>query len=270
MDKKTGLTEAVARRRFGIIALVFFVLAVVRRDLMFSLEPYAHFVDALPDLLERVENPVWWIGLCLAGLAVAHRMTPWKALGELGLSVSPLRPLAVSFVACSPMLIGFAIFAPLNDEFTIRDALLYSGIFPFAEEVLFRGYAFGQFYRRAKLNLWVAAAAVGFVFGALHLGNASVQNLPLSGEIGTVAIISIGGVLYAWLYAKWDNNLWVPFGMHLFMNLWWDVFNVAESPLGGWFPNAMRLLTVILIIVLTIYRDRLPLLKATTDEPVSA
>ena len=228
---------------------------------MFSLEPYARFIDALPDLLQRVENPVWSIGLCLAGLAVAHRMTPGKALGELGLALSPLRPFAVSFAACSPMLIGFAIFAPLNDEFTVIDAVLYSGIFPFAEEVLFRGYAFGQFYRRAKLNLWVAAVAVGFVFGALHLGNASVQNLPLSGEVGTVAIISIGGVLYAWLYAKWDNNLWVPFGMHLFMNLWWDVFNVAESPLGGWFPNAMRLLTVILIIVLTIYKDRLPLAK---------
>lgn len=177
---------------------------------MFSLEPYGRFVNALPDLLQRVENPVWWIGLCLAGLAVAHRMTPGKALWELGLASSPLRPMAVSFVACSPMLIGFAIFAPLNGEFTFRDAALYSCIFPFAEEVLFRGYAFGQFYRRAKLNLWVAAVAVGFVFGVLHLGNASVQNLPLSGEIGTVAIISIGGVLYAWLYAKWDTTFGCP------------------------------------------------------------
>ena len=47
------------------------------------------------------------------------------------------------------------------------------------------------------MNLWVAAGLVGLVFGLLHLGNASVKDLPLSGEIGTVAIISIGGVLYA-------------------------------------------------------------------------
>ena len=49
-----------------------------------------------------------------------------------------------------------------------------------------------------------------------------------------------------------------------------DVFSVAESPLGGWFPNVMRLLTVILIIVLTIYRDRLPLSRATSNEQIAA
>jgi membrane protease YdiL (CAAX protease family) len=93
------------------------------------------------------------------------------------------------------------------------------------------------------------------VFGVVHLGQASVQQLPLAGELGTVAIVSLGGILFAWLYARWGDNLWVPFGAHAFMNLWWSVFDLAESPLGGWLPNVLRGLSVVLLIVLTLKRD---------------
>jgi membrane protease YdiL (CAAX protease family) len=156
------------------------------------------------------------------------------------------------------MLIGLAIPGRINPEFTLGGALFGAAIYPFAEEFLFRGYAFHQLHRRAGLNLWIAALIVGIAFGVAHLGSASVKELPLAGEIATVAIISIGGILYAWLFARWNDNLWVPFGMHALMNLWWDLFDVSATALGGWYSNVLRLLTVILIIVLTIYRDRLP------------
>ena len=131
-------------------------------------------------------------------------------------------------------------------------------IWPLGEEILFRGYLFGQLVRRGGIDLWVAAITTGLIFGLLHLGQAAVQSLPLSGEIGTVALVSIGGIFYAWLFAKWNYNLWVPIGMHLFMNLWWSVFDMADSPLGGWLPNVLRLATVVLAIVFTIYRERWP------------
>jgi hypothetical protein len=41
------------------------------------------------------------------------------------------------------------------------------------------------------------------------------------------------------------------------MNLWWEVFGVAENALGGWIANAARLATIALAILLTIYKARL-------------
>jgi len=41
------------------------------------------------------------------------------------------------------------------------------------------------------------------------------------------------------------------------MNLWWEIFGVAENALGGWIANAARVATIALAIVLTIYKDHL-------------
>ena len=40
------------------------------------------------------------------------------------------------------------------------------------------------------------------------------------------------------------------------MNLWWGLFGVADTALGGWIANAARLLTIAVAILLTTYRDR--------------
>jgi len=40
------------------------------------------------------------------------------------------------------------------------------------------------------------------------------------------------------------------------MNLWWEIFGIDDSALGGWIANGARLLTVTVAILLTIYRDR--------------
>ena len=41
------------------------------------------------------------------------------------------------------------------------------------------------------------------------------------------------------------------------MNLWREIFGVAETALGGWIANAARLATIALAILFTIYKDRL-------------
>ena len=107
-------------------------------------------------------------------------------------------------------------------------------------------------HRRAGWNLWAAAITTGVVFGVVHLANTSVQSLPLSGQIGTVALTGVGGVLYAWIFARWGDNLWAVWSLHGFMNLWWGVFDMADDPLGGWGANLMRLLTVIVAIAVTL------------------
>jgi len=41
------------------------------------------------------------------------------------------------------------------------------------------------------------------------------------------------------------------------MNLWWELFGVAENALVGWIANAAQLATIALAILLTIHKDRL-------------
>jgi hypothetical protein len=55
---------------------------------------------------------------------------------------------------------------------------------------------------------------------------------------------------------RWQYNLWIVFGLHSLMNLWWELFGIDDSALGGWIANGARLLTVTIAILLTIFKDR--------------
>ena len=185
-----------------------------------------------------------------------HRLTPWRGLRELGLCAPAHVGLVFGLLATLPMLLPCLIWGRLAEEIVAGDLVFGAAIWPLGEEILFRGYTFRQLHRRAGWNLWAAAIVTGVVFGAAHLANASVRGMDLGDQMGTVALISVGGILFAWIFARWEDNLWVPWALHGFMNLWWGVFELANDPLGGWGPNAMRVLTVVLAVVLTIYRKR--------------
>jgi hypothetical protein len=49
------------------------------------------------------------------------------------------------------------------------------------------------------------------------------------------------------------QSLWYPFALHICMNLWWELFSVARSALGGWFPFALQLASIVLAILITLY-----------------
>jgi len=40
------------------------------------------------------------------------------------------------------------------------------------------------------------------------------------------------------------------------MNLWWELFSVAKTAIGGWFPFMLQNLTMLLAIFITLYRTR--------------
>jgi uncharacterized protein len=115
-----------------------------------------------------------------------------------------------------------------------------------------RGYAFGQLYRRAGWGFWPAILipTIFFSLGHLYQANSIISAVAIFG------VTSIGSVWFAWLYLRWDN-LWVPIALHALMNLWWYVFEVDTSALGGSLANVARVLTILLSIVLTLYRDRI-------------
>lgn len=251
------------------VTLGVFAFAVICRDLVLSIGWYRAAYDALPTVMRWLEDLVRTAVIVFAALWLVYRLSLRGLLHEVGLARAPWRAWLFGFLASAPMLVGFAAVGNVASDFDFTGALLFGAIiWPMTEELLFRGYAFGQLHRRGKVNLWVAAILTGAVFGLLHLGNASVKGLPWSGELGVVAITSIGGILFCWLFARWEFDLWAPFALHGFMNLWWSVFDLADSPLGGWFTNGLRLVTVVLAIVLTLYRERIPGLRSVAARGV--
>jgi membrane protease YdiL (CAAX protease family) len=190
--------------------------------------------------------------LCVSAMAAAHTVTFKRALSELGLRAPIGRAAAFSFVAASPMLLAFVATSSINAKMSVLSVGVGCFIAPFAEEVLFRGYMFGQLYRRARWGFWLSALIPSALFALGHAYQAS----GFWELAGIFAVTGLGSLLGCWLYMRWQFNLWAVFGLHCLMNLWWEVFGVADTALGGWIANAARLLTITAAILLTIYRDR--------------
>src|SRR5207247_8511615 len=52
---------------------------------------------------------------------------------------------------------GVLLSSPLNTQTTVLSVAVGCFLAPFAEEVFFRGYMFGQLYRRARWGFWFSA-----------------------------------------------------------------------------------------------------------------
>lgn len=203
-------------------------------------------------------DPAWkagWVVLVVAGLWAAHRARLAEVPGELGLPRAPWRGLGVALLASLPMLAVLAVTAGRLPHPELGYPLVRSAVVaPIAEEVLFRGYAFRQLARRGGWGFWPAVIATALVFGLGHLGNVR-SGAGLETALEEVAITALGGAFFAWLLARWDD-LWVPIGLHAFMNLWWDVYAVDELAIGDTAANVARVLTIAAAIALTLRRTR--------------
>lgn len=252
------MTETTRKRiLLTAITLTVFIVADNSRDMVFHFQGYANFVADLPTVLRWLEQPLRWVVLCIIGLVVAHRIAPWRAFRELGLIAPVGAGLVFGLIVTLPMTIPSVLMGSFASDLKPIELLFFAGIWPLAEEILFRGYAFRQLHRRAGWNLWLAAAITGLAFGLGHLANASIQNLPLDHIWGTVALMSVGAFLLGWVFAAWNDNLWIPIFVHSLMNLWWIVFDLSDNPAGNLAANAMRIATIVLVVILTLNRKRM-------------
>jgi len=118
-------------------------------------------------------------------------------------------------------------------------ALLMLGVlFPFAEEIIFRGFGF-IFAHRQQRWPWLAAALVqAVIFGAIHwwsFGGGGGMALQV------FAITGIGGLVFAWLNTLDDYTLWSGLALHVSLNLAWNVFVISEATAVGWPATVLRL-----------------------------
>jgi membrane protease YdiL (CAAX protease family) len=149
-------------------------------------------------------------------------------------------------IASMPMLVGFALTRSIHIANALS-VLFLAALFPLAEEVVSRGFAFRLLHLREHWNWWMAAGVVAAVTGAAHVSSAQSATEVL----GLFALTGVGGFLFSWLMMRW-GSLWFAFGLHLFMNLWWEVFSVSRIALGGWFAFAMQLACIFAAVIITL------------------
>ena len=189
--------------------------------------------------------------MCLLAVWLLYRSGLRGISRELGLSASVLPAIALALIASSPMLIGFAITRSLTPHIELLPLLFLTVFSPFVEEIEFRGLGVRQLQRGTGWPFWVVVWPSASLFGYGHVE----QGQSLAEMVGLFFLTGAGGVTFAWLVHRWQN-LWVAVALHICMNLWWELFSVAKTAIGGWFPFILQNLTMLLAIFITLYRTR--------------
>lgn len=146
----------------------------------------------------------------------------------MGLSHGFGTGLLFAVTATLPMIAGYAVIGEFDRELTADAAFTWIFIAGIFEELVYRGFVFGQLFRYAR---W------GFLPAAL--------------------LTALGSIFFSWLYVEWNYNLWGVIWLHTLMNLPWIVFRVSTSgAVGDTGANALRLCTIILAIGLTVAYKR--------------
>ena len=231
-----------------VVAVVVVGTFVLSRNLWDGL--HFLFVDTL-DALSHDTKQLLSYACWLVPVATA---TAWLSGGRLrtglrmlGLASNPGRGLALAFVFTLPMLAGYAGLLSVNRDLGWHGLLFGAVLAAFMEELLFRGFLFGMLFHYAGWGFLPAALINGVLFAIGHLYQAG----DVAGAISVLLVTFLGGAWFAWLYVEWDT-LWVPLGMHLFMNLWWMAFSAGDTAVGGTVANVCRIATIVLSVVVTI------------------
>ncbi|MDR2235181.1 MAG: CPBP family intramembrane metalloprotease [Chryseobacterium sp.] len=116
-----------------------------------------------------------------------------------------------------PMILYGVYFNSLNTDIDLSNLLAKSFLAGLFEEIIYRAFIFGILFRYIKLGFIPSVAIASFVFALGHL----YQGKEMFDLLRIFLLTFLGSVLYAWLYAEWNFNLWIPILLHSFMNLIW-------------------------------------------------
>jgi uncharacterized protein len=167
---------------------------------------------------------------------------------SLGLLSNILAALWTSLLFTLPMFIGGILFFKFNQQIDIENLIAGTIVAGFMEELYFRGFLFGQLFRKTNLGFIpsIFFGALIFAFGHLY------QSHNITELLGVFMVTFSGAIFFAWLFVEWSYNLWVPILTHTLMNLSWNLFQVDNSALGDIKANIFRGLTILIAIIFTI------------------
>lgn len=235
------------RIRYALIVLAFVVVAAFQYPIYDALpmEPLGEAGWLVFFFLYAIVAPLLVMSLVGGGVR--------QIVGDLGVLRNPFPALLFGLVVTAPALVGFALKLPLSASLSITGLLMDSLFYPLVEEIFFRGFLFGQLYKRAGWSFWPAALTPAATFALSHL----YQSQDPAEIAGILAITALGSVVFSYIFIQWGGNIWAPFAGHALLNLYWSVFAVDDTALGGTYANALRFAAIALAVVFCFVAPRL-------------
>jgi membrane protease YdiL (CAAX protease family) len=205
---------------------------------------YKNHAFYVPEGIDKIGGII----LCALAVQVLRRVPLKDVVDEMGLANSPLPALFFAVAASAPMLIGFALTRSLTAHMEPLTILFLTVLSPVAEEIKCRGLGVRVLQRGTGWPFWILVWPQALLFGLGHIeqGQSYLEMTEL------MLLTGLGAVVFAWLVYRWQS-LWFPVAFHICVNLWWELFSVARSALGGWFPFALQLASIALAILITLY-----------------
>jgi uncharacterized protein len=223
------------------------ILASYAHEIVSRVPAYRWLHSHRPFYFAESIDKIGGAALCMLAVWLMYR-NGIRGIGrELGLSTPVLPAIAFALIASSPMLIGFAITRSLTRHVELLPLLFLCVLSPFVEEIEFRGFGVRQLQRGTAWPFWVVVWPSALLFGYGHVEQG--QSLQEMG--GLFFLTGAGAVTFAWLVYRWQN-LWMAVALHICMNLWWELFSVARTAIGGWFPIMLQNVTMLLAILITL------------------
>jgi membrane protease YdiL (CAAX protease family) len=232
-----------------VITFAVLILASYAHEITSGVPAYGWLHSHRPFYVAESIDKIGGAAVCLLAVWLMYRNGIRGIGSELGLSGPVLPAIAFARIASSPMLIGFAITRSLTPHIEFLALLFLTVLSPFVEEIEFRGFGVRQLQRGTGWPFWVVVWPSALLFGYGHVE----QGQSLQEMAGLFFLTGAGGVTFAWLVYRWQN-LWVAVALHICMNLWWELYSVAKTAIGGWFPFMLQNLTMLLAIFITLYR----------------
>ena len=245
-DTKSGRTWAFATVLIAVLAVVNWTHEILARFPAYR-GLYKHHAFYVPESIDKLEGVL----LCAVAVCLLRRVS-WKGVArEFGLATSPLPGLAFGLVASLPMLVGFALTRTVNPHMQPLNVIFLAVFSPVVEEIEFRGFGLRSLQRGTGWRFWAIVWPQAALFGMGHIEKG--QNF--AEVAGLLFLVGSGGVVFGWLVYRWQS-LWFPISLHILMNLWWEVFTVSNSAIGGWFPFALQIVSIPAAIAITLLWNR--------------
>ncbi|MDC9511950.1 CPBP family intramembrane metalloprotease [Pseudoalteromonas sp. CST5] len=149
-----------------------------------------------------------------------------------------------ALLCCVPMTLGYAYLSNnLNLSLSgLITGSIYAGFF---EELIFRAALFGALYRFCRWGFIPAALISSVVFGVGHM----YQGGDAISALMAVAVTTVAGTWFAWLYCECGYKIWFPMWMHIFMNAAYGIFSMSGGAVGDLHGNLYKATAIVLSIV---------------------
>lgn len=217
------------------------------------------WLNVLPQPVVWLVQPLLAVALILLGLWWVFRRDLGWMVRELGVAAPVMVPIAFAALATLPLAVGFGFGDDPLANLSVWSLLFTLTVWPFAWELIFRGYAFRQLHRRAGWGFLAAALVPPLIFALVHVGFAFSWDQPLRLPLLSAGAALLGGLFFSWLFVAWGDNLWPGVAFHGLLNFWWEGFGIDRDGIGTLGSNLLRAAAVVLAVLLTLYWQRLPL-----------